>query len=1660
MRGGTKIVVFHLVWFLCIHVPPMFSSNVTYDHKALLIDGKRRVLVSGSIHYPRSTPEMWPDLIQKSKDGGLDVIETYVFWNLHEPVRGQEKQDFMYIYVLDLMLVLNGIMGIKFRTDNQPFKAEMQRFTAKIVDMIKQENLYVSQGGPIILSQIENEYGNIDGPYGAAGKSYIKWAASMATSLNTGVPWVMCQQADAPDPIINTCNGFYCDQFTPNSNAKPKMWTENWSGWFLAFGGAVPYRPVEDLAFAVARFYQRGGTFQNYYMYHGGTNFGRSSGGPFISTSYDYDAPIDEYGIIRQPKWGHLKDLHKAIKLCEEALIATDPTITSLASNLEVAVYKSGGVCAAFLANIGTSDATAKFNGNSYQLPAWSVSILPDCKNVVLNTAKINSASTTSSFASQSLEDSSSGWSWISEPIGISKKDSFSKFGLVEQINTTADKSDYLWYSLSIDFEDDVTSQTVLHIESLGHALHAFINGKLAGSGKGNSGNAKVNVDIPITLVAGKNTIDLLSLTVGLQNYGSFFDTWGAGITGPVTLKGLKNGTTIDLSSQQWTYQIGLQGEDLGLSSGSVGQWNSQSNLPKNQPLTWYKTNFVAPSGNDLVAIDFTGMGKGEAWVNGQSIGRYWPTYVSPNSGCATSCNYRGSYSSSKCLKNCGNPSQTLYHVPRSWLKTDSNTLVLFEESGGDPTKISLATKQIGSLCSQVSEIHPPPIDMWNSDSESGRRSGPVLSLDCPNPKQVISSIKFASFGTPTGTCGNFNHGSCSSNKALSIVEKACIGSRSCKINVSIDTFGDPCRRVTKSLAVEALFIGNLLKIKEAAMSVKKIDQFILFLLFLAIYAPAATFCANVTYDHRALIIDGSRRVLLSGSIHYPRSTPEMWPDLIQKSKDGGIDVIETYVFWNLHEPIRGQYNFEGRRDLVKFVKLVAAAGLYVHLRIGPYVCAEWNYGGFPIWLHFIPGIKFRTDNEAFKAEMKRFTTKIVNMMKEESLYASQGGPIILSQIENEYGDVDSAYGPAAKPYINWAASMATSLDTGVPWVMCMQADAPNPIINTCNGFYCDQFTPNSNAKPKIWTEGYNGWFLYYGGAVPYRPVEDLAFAVARFYQLGGTFMNYYMYHGGTNFGRTTGGPFVATSYDYDAPLDEYGIIRQPKWGHLKDLHNSIKLCEEALIATDPAVTSLGPYIEVAVYKTDDVCAAFLANTNTTVDLTVNFSGDSYQLPAWSVSILPDCKNVVFNSAKINSASAVSIVRTESLKQEVGTSESDSSGWSWISEPIGISKNESFSKFGLLEQINNTADRSDYFWYSLSIDLEDDDDDAGSQTVLHIESLGHALHAFINGNLAGNGTGNSTNAAVIVDIPITLVNGKNTIDLLSLTVGLQNFGAFFDTWGAGITGPVTLKGLKNGTTIDLSSQQWTYQVGLLGEDLGLPSGSAGQWNSQSTLPKNQSLTWYKTNFVTPSGNDPVAIDFTGMGKGEAWVNGQSIGRYWPTYVSPNSGCTNSCDYRGYYYQSKCLRNCGKPSQTLYHVPRSWLKSDSSNNTLVLFEESGGDPTRISFVTKQIGSVCSYVSESHPPPIEMWRKSGPVLSLECPYPNQVISSIKFASFGTPYGACGSFNHGSCSSSIALYTVQKACIGSRRCNINVSVNTFGDPCRGVTKSLAVEASCNLD
>ncbi|GAV86699.1 Glyco_hydro_35 domain-containing protein [Cephalotus follicularis] len=702
----------------------------------------------------------------------------------------------------------------------------------------------------------------------------------------------------------------------------------------------------------------------------------------------------------------------------------------------------------------------------------------------------------------------------------------------------------------------------------------------------------------------------------------------------------------------------------------------------------------------------------------------------------------------------------------------------------------------------------------------------------------------------------------------------------------------------------------------------------------------------SVTYDRKSIVVNGQRKILISGSIHYPRSTPDMWEGLIQKAKDGGLDVIDTYVFWNVHEPSPGNYDFEGRFDLVKFIKTVQKVGLYATLRIGPYICAEWNFGGFPVWLKYVPGINFRADNEPFKMSMQGFTQKIVRMMKNENLFASQGGPIILSQIENEYGAESKAYGAAGLSYVTWAAKMAVGLDTGVPWVMCKEDDAPDPVINACNGFYCDAFSPNKPYKPTIWTEAWSGWFTEFGGPIHHRPVQDLAFAVARFIQNGGSYVNYYMYHGGTNFGRSAGGPFITTSYDYDAPIDEYGLIRQPKYGHLKELHSAIKQCEHALVSSDPTITSLGTHQKVYVFSSGQgTCAAFLSNYDSKSAARVIYNNMLYNLHPWSISILPDCRNVVFNTATIG-------VQTSEI--QMLPSNSNLLSWETYGEDISsLEESSSVAAVGLLEQINVTRDASDYLWYTTSVEISSSESflKGGQKPTLTVASAGHGVHVFINGQFAGSAFGTREKRGFTFTGPVNLGAGTNKIALLSVAVGLPNVGLHYETWKTGITAPVFLSGLNQGKK-DLTSQKWSYQVGLKGEAMNLvsPDGASSVDWIQSTLAiqTQQPLTWYKAYFNAPEGNEPLALDLQSMGKGQVWINGQSIGRYLMSYAK---GDCNFCSYRGTFKSSKCQLGCNQPTQRWYHVPRSWLKA--TQNLLVIFEELGGDASKVTIMKRSV-----------------------------------------------------------------------------------------------------------
>lgn len=226
------------------------------------------------------------------------------------------------------------------------------------------------------------------------------------------------------------------------------------------------------------------------------------------------------------------------------------------------------------------------------------------------------------------------------------------------------------------------------------------------------------------------------------------------------------------------------------------------------------QAHFDTPPGVDPVALDLSSMGKGQVWVNGHHIGRYW-TLNAPKDGCQT-CDYRGAYDSNKCVTNCGNPTQSWYssrqtysltdslspnfiqslemdikiqvcgglkslyvaryHIPRSWLQASDNLLVIFEETEKNPYNISIKLRFTEIICAIISEDHYPPLKVWSHPKISNgtislRSTVPEMHLKC-DPGRKISSIEFASYGTPQGSCQKFSRGDCHAPNSLSVVSQ------------------------------------------------------------------------------------------------------------------------------------------------------------------------------------------------------------------------------------------------------------------------------------------------------------------------------------------------------------------------------------------------------------------------------------------------------------------------------------------------------------------------------------------------------------------------------------------------------------------------------------------------------------------------------------------------------------------------------------------------------------------------------------------------------------------------------------------------------------------------------------------------------------------------
>jgi beta-galactosidase len=295
---------------------------------------------------------------------------------------------------------------------------------------------------------------------------------------------------------------------------------------------------------------------------------------------------------------------------------------------------------------------------------------------------------------------------------------------------------------------------------------------------------------------------------------------------------------------------------------------------------------------------------------------------------------------------------------------------------------------------------------------------------------------------------------------------------------------------------------------------------------------------------------DGRPHQVIAGALHYFRVHPDQWQDRIRKARLMGLNTIETYVAWNAHEPRRGEWDATGWNDLGRFLDLVHAEGMDAIVRPGPYICAEWHNGGLPNWL--TAGERaLRSSDPAFLDDVSAYLTRVYEIVAPRQI--DRGGPVVLVQIENEYG----AYG-SDTAYLEALVALTKDAGITVPLTTVdqpqdrMLADGSLPELHKTGSFgsrtaeRLATLRAHQPTGPLMCSEFWDGWFDWWGGV---HHTTDVAAAASDLDALlaAGASVNIYMFHGGTNFGLTNGANHkgrylpIVTSYDYDAPLDEAG---------------------------------------------------------------------------------------------------------------------------------------------------------------------------------------------------------------------------------------------------------------------------------------------------------------------------------------------------------------------------------------------------------------------------------------------------------------------------------------------------------------------------------------
>ena len=338
-----------------------------------------------------------------------------------------------------------------------------------------------------------------------------------------------------------------------------------------------------------------------------------------------------------------------------------------------------------------------------------------------------------------------------------------------------------------------------------------------------------------------------------------------------------------------------------------------------------------------------------------------------------------------------------------------------------------------------------------------------------------------------------------------------------------------------------------------------------LLVLLVAVFSTSCTQSSKGTFEvgDKTFLLNGEPFVVKAAEIHYPRIPKEYWEHRIKMSKALGMNTICLYVFWNFHEPEEGKYDFTGQKDIAAFCRMAQENGMYVIVRPGPYVCAEWEMGGLPWWLLKKEDIKLREQDPYYMERVKLFMNEVGKQLAD--LQISKGGNIIMVQVENEYGSfgIDKPYIAAIRDMVKQAGF------TGVPLFQCdwnsnFENNALDDLLWTVNfgtGANIDQqferlkeLRPNT---PLMCSEFWSGWFDHWGAKHETRSAEELVKGMKEMLDRNISF-SLYMTHGGTSFGHWGGANFpnfspTCTSYDYDAPINESGKVT-PKFLEVRDL--------------------------------------------------------------------------------------------------------------------------------------------------------------------------------------------------------------------------------------------------------------------------------------------------------------------------------------------------------------------------------------------------------------------------------------------------------------------------------------------------------------------------